>query len=44
MVEEVTLDSSVLVSALVKGDEFRPTARRIMEKIFYLSSYQNVLN
>jgi len=34
MVEEVTLDSSVLVSALVKGDEFRPKARRIMEKIF----------
>jgi len=34
MVEEVTLDSSVLVSALVKGDELRPTARRVMEKIF----------
>jgi len=34
MSEEVTLDSSVLVSALVKGDEFRPVARRIMERIF----------
>jgi len=34
MGEEVTLDSSVLVSALVKEDEFRPIARRIMEKIF----------
>lgn len=34
MVEEVTLDSSVLVSAFVKGDEFRPIARRILEKIF----------
>lgn len=28
MAEEVTLDSSVLVSALVKEDIFRPTARR----------------
>jgi len=34
MVEEVILDSSVLVSALVKGDEFRPIALRIMQKIF----------
>jgi len=34
MTKEITLDSSVLVSALVKGDEFRPVARRIMEKIF----------
>jgi len=34
MVKEVTLDSSVLVSAFVKGDEFRPEARRIMEKMF----------
>ena len=34
MVEEVTVDSSVLVSALVKGDVFRPVARRVMEKIF----------
>jgi len=34
MVEEVTLDSSVLVSALVKEDVFRTIARRIMEKIF----------
>jgi len=34
MVEEATLDSSVLVSALVKEDVFRTTARRIMEKIF----------
>ncbi|MFQ6086208.1 MAG: type II toxin-antitoxin system VapC family toxin [Candidatus Bathyarchaeia archaeon] len=30
----MSLDSSVLVSALVKGDEFRPAARRVMEKIF----------
>jgi len=30
----VTLDSSVLVSAFVKGDEFRSKARRIMEKVF----------
>jgi len=34
MVEEVTLDSSVLVSALVKEDVLRSIARRIMEKIF----------
>ncbi|MFQ6076322.1 MAG: type II toxin-antitoxin system VapC family toxin [Candidatus Bathyarchaeia archaeon] len=34
MVEEVTLDSSVLVSALVKGEKLRPKARRVMEKIF----------
>lgn len=34
MVKEVTLDSSVLVSAFVRGDEFRPKARRIMEKMF----------
>lgn len=34
MAKEVTLDSSVLVSAFVKGDEFRPTARHIMERIF----------
>jgi len=34
MSEEVALDSSVLVSAFVKEDEFRPIARRIMEKIF----------
>jgi len=34
MAKEVTLDSSVLVSAFVMGDEFRPIARRIMEKIF----------
>ena len=34
MTKEVTLDSSVLVSALVKGDKLRPVARRIMEKIF----------
>ena len=32
--EEVTLDSSVLVSALVKGEKFRPIARRIMERLF----------
>jgi len=34
MAEEVVLDSSILVSALVEGDDFRPVARRIMEKIF----------
>jgi len=34
MVKEVTLDSSVLVSAFVKGDKFRPKARRIIEKVF----------
>jgi len=34
MVKEVTLDSSVLVSAFVKGDEFRAKARRIIEKVF----------
>jgi predicted nucleic acid-binding protein len=34
MTEEVTLDSSVLVSALVKGEKLRPIARRIMEKVF----------
>ena len=34
MVEEIALDSSVLVSALIKGDQHRPQARKIMEKIF----------
>jgi predicted nucleic acid-binding protein len=34
MVKKVTLDSSVLVSAFVKGDKFRPIARLILEKIF----------
>ncbi|MCW3993601.1 MAG: type II toxin-antitoxin system VapC family toxin [Candidatus Bathyarchaeota archaeon] len=34
MVKEVTLDSSVLVSAFVKGDKFRAKARRIIEKVF----------
>ncbi|PIX32044.1 hypothetical protein COZ60_01225 [Candidatus Bathyarchaeota archaeon CG_4_8_14_3_um_filter_42_8] len=34
MTEEVTLDSSVLVSAFVKGDVFRPAARLVMGKIF----------
>jgi len=34
MVKEVTLDSSVLVSAFVEGDKFRLKARRIMEKMF----------
>lgn len=34
MVKEVTLDSSVLISALVKGDEFRPVARQIMKRMF----------
>lgn len=41
MVEEVILDSSVLVSALVEGEEFRPIARSIMEKIF-LGKYRAV--
>ena len=43
MVEEVTLDSSVLVSALVMGDEFRPIARRVMEKVF-LGEYRAVMS
>jgi len=34
MVEEVTLDSSVLVSAFVEDDEFRSVARKVMERIF----------
>ena len=34
MVKEVTLDSSVFVSAFVKGDRFRPKARRMIEKVF----------
>jgi len=34
MVKKVTFDSSVLVSAFVKGDRFRPKARHIMEKMF----------
>lgn len=41
MVEEVALDSSVFVSALVKGDKFRPVARLIMEKIF-LGEYRAI--
>lgn len=35
MVKEVTVDSSVLVSAFVKDDKFRPVARKVMEKIFH---------
>jgi len=34
MVEEITIDSSVLVSAFVKSDEFRPKARQVMKRIF----------
>ena len=34
MAKEVTLDSSVLVSAFVKEDRFRPVAFRVMEKVF----------
>lgn len=34
MVKEVTVDSSVLVSAFVKGDKFRSEARQVMERIF----------
>jgi len=34
MVEEVTIDSSVLVSAFVKDDKFRPEAREAMKKMF----------
>jgi len=34
MVKEVTLDSSVLVSAFVEDDEFRSVARKVMERIF----------
>lgn len=34
MAKEVTLDSSVLVSAFVKGDRFRSAALRVMEKVF----------
>ena len=35
MVKEVTLDSSVLVSAFVKDDKSRPIARQVIEKIFH---------
>ena len=34
MAKEVTLDSSVFVSAFVKGDRFRHVALRVMEKVF----------
>lgn len=34
MVKEVSLDSSVLVSAFVKGDEFRNVALDVMEQVF----------
>ena len=40
--EEVTLDSSVLVSALVKGEKFRPIARHIMEKSLRLRSRERL--
>lgn len=32
--KQVAIDSSVLVSALVKGDKHRHVARQVMEKIF----------
>ncbi|MFQ6086155.1 MAG: type II toxin-antitoxin system VapC family toxin [Candidatus Bathyarchaeia archaeon] len=31
---EVTPDSCVLVSAFVEGDEFRPHARKVVERVF----------
>jgi predicted nucleic acid-binding protein len=34
MAKEITLDSSVLVSAFVEGDKFRPTALKVMKKVF----------
>jgi len=34
MVKEITIDSSVLVSAFVRDDRFRPEARQVMERIF----------
>ena len=34
MVKEVTLVSSVLVSAFVEDDKFRSVARKVMERIF----------
>jgi predicted nucleic acid-binding protein len=34
MAKEVTLDSSVLVSAFVEGDGLRPAALRVMERVF----------
>jgi len=34
MVKEITIDSSVLVSAFVKGDKFRSEARQVMKRIF----------
>jgi len=34
LAKEVTLDSSVFISAFVEGDKFRPKARRIIEKVF----------
>jgi len=34
MVEEIAIDSSVLVSAFVKGDKFRPKALQLMKRLF----------
>jgi len=34
MVEEITIDSSVLVSAFVKGDKFRAKALQLMRRLF----------
>lgn len=34
MAKEVTLDSSVFVSALVEAEELRPIARSIMKRVF----------
>lgn len=34
MTEKVVLDSSVIVSAFVYGDRFRPQARKVMKKVF----------
>ena len=34
MAKEVTLDSSVLASAFLKEDRFRPMALRVVEKVF----------
>jgi len=43
MVEEITVDSSVLVSAFVKSDKSRPKARQVMKRIFsgeYRATYR----
>ena len=39
MLKEVVLDSSVFVSAFVKGDKFRSAALRVFEKVF-LGKYE----